>query len=371
MRFIFYSPVAFEQWDWRNSIEKGIGGSETSHVEMAWRLARRGHEVITYAPIPDDCPGEWRGTIWKRLDEVDWTLDGVWVLYRCPEKLDEFTEDHPRKTLWLLNQDWHYRTFTPERLAKLDKMLCLCEWHKRYCLETMSFPAEKIMVTSNGLKADLIEEVEKEGITRNPYRIMYASSPDRGLVHVIRAFAIAREFEPRLELHVFYGFNNLRKLTQMPRLQANADLCERLMKQVPGVTFHGRITQNQLYREWMSTGLWVYRTDFRETSCITCMEAQALGAIPIVSPVAALDENVHFGEAIEGDADDPLVGAKFAQAIVKWAHPTKQENTRKVMMAYARKRFDWERFVTEWEAEARMAQGLVIQSSAPAEELHV
>lgn len=356
MKFIFYSPVAFEQWDWRNSIEKGIGGSETSHVEMAWRLARRGHEVITYAPIPDDCPGEWRGTIWKPIDEVDWSQDGVWLLYRCPECIDQFTDDHPNKTLWLINQDWDYRTLTKERIEKLDKMVVLCHWHERYMLELHPTLAGKIMVTSNGLKADLIEQVEKESITRNPYRIMYASSPDRGLANVIRSFAIAREFEPRLELHVFYGFNNLRKLQRMRKLQAAADLCERLMRTVPNVTFHGRVTQDQLYREWCQTGMWVYRTDFHETSCITCMEAQGLGAIPIVSPVAALDENVHFGEAIEGEADDPLVGAEFAQAIVRWAHPQRQEGVRKVMMPYARKRFDWEVFVSQWEKEAENAR---------------
>lgn len=358
MRFILYSPVAFERWDWRNSIEKGIGGSETSHVEMAWRLAARGHEVITYAPIPDDCPGEWRGTTWKPVDQVDWSLDGIWVLYRCPEALDNFTDDHPGKVLWLMNQDWHYPTLNEARSKKLDKMMVLCEWHKRYCLETHPYMRDdQYMVTSNGLKPELIAEAEKDGIERNPYRIMYASSPDRGLANVIRAFAVAREFEPRLELHAFYGFNNLRKLTKHRKLQAKADECEALMRKVPGVFFHGRITQDQLYREWLKTGMWVYRTDFRETSCITSMEAQALGAIPIVSPVAALDENVHFGEAIRGDAEDELVGAAFAQAIVKWSNPKKQDEVRRGMMTYIRKRFDWEVFVTQWIKEAQQDLG--------------
>ena len=352
MRFILYSPVAFEKWDWRNSVEKGIGGSETSHVEMAWRLARAGHEVITYAPIPDDCPGEWRGTIWKPIEEVDWTLNGTWVLYRCPDALDNFTDPHSGKTLWLMNQDWDYSTLVGDRVTKLDKMMILCEWHAKYTLQRHPELAGKIMVTSNGLKPELIDEVDKENIERNPYRIMYASSPDRGLANVIRSFIVAREFEPRLELHVFYGFNNLRKLKNNKYLQGKADECERLMRNTPNVFFHGRVTQDQLYREWKKSGMWVYRTNFHETSCITCMEAQALGAIPIVSPVAALAENVDFGEAIHGDADDNLVGAEFAQAIVKWAHPQRQEAVRKQMVIYAKARFDWERFVKQWVKEA-------------------
>jgi glycosyltransferase involved in cell wall biosynthesis len=357
MKFILYSPVAFEPWDWRNSIEKGIGGSETSHVEMAWRLAARGHDVITYSPIPDDCPGEWRGTKWYPIDQVDWSQDGTWILYRCPEALDNFTDPHPGKTLWLMNQDWDYHTLVGDRLEKLDKMMILCEWHKRYTLERHPELDGKIMVTSNGLKPELIEEAEREGIERNPYRIMFASSPDRGLVNVIKSFIVAREFEPRLELHAFYGFNNLRKLTHNAGLQAKADECERLMRSTTNVFFHGRVTQDRLYREWLKSGLWVYRTNFQETSCITCMEAQALGAIPIVSPVAALDENVHFGQAIPGDADDNLVGAEFAQAIVQWANPSRQAEHRRLMMTYARKRFDWEVFVSQWIKEAEHAEG--------------
>lgn len=353
MRFILYSPVCFfETWDWRNSVEKGIGGSETSHVEMAWRLAREGHEVITYAPIPDDCSGEWRGTIWRKTEEVDWSMEGIWVLYRCPEALDNFSKEHPGQVLWLMNQDWHYNKLTKERCDKLDKMMVLCKWHERYCAQVHPNLVGKFMVTSNGLKPELIEEVEKENIERNPYRIMYASSPDRGLANLIRSFIVAREFEPRLELHAFYGFNNLRKLTGDKHLQFKADECEHLMRQTPNVFFHGRITQQQLYREWRKTGIWVYRTDFHETSCITSMEAQALGAIPIVSPVAALEENVDFGESIEGDAEDPLVGAEFAQAIVRWAHPGRQEAVRKQMVIYARARFDWQRFVKQWIEEA-------------------
>jgi len=319
---------------------------------MAWRLAARGHEVITYAPIPDDCPGEWRDTKWYPVDQVDWSLEGIWILYRCPEMLDQFPESHPYQTLWLMNQDWHYASLTAERSRKLDKMMVLCEWHKKYCLTTHPYLRDdQYMVTSNGLKPELIEEAERENIQRNPYRIMFASSPDRGLAGVIKAFIVAREFEPRLELHAFYGFNNLRKIASK-HLQAKADECEALMRITPNVFFHGRVTQNELYREWLKSGLWVYRTDFQETSCITCMEAQALGAIPIVSPVAALDENVHFGEAIRGDAEDPSIGAEFAQAIVRWAHPGRQEGVRRQMTMYARKKYDWERFVSQWEEEA-------------------
>ena len=59
MKFIFFSPVNFQRWDWRSSVETGIGGSETSHVEMAWRLANRGHEGINRSHL-DRLAGQLR-----------------------------------------------------------------------------------------------------------------------------------------------------------------------------------------------------------------------------------------------------------------------------------------------------------------------
>ena len=219
MRFIFYSPINFQRWDWRSSIDEGIGGSETSHVEMAWRLARRGHEVINYAPIREDCPSEWKGTKWYDLEKVDFSMDGIWVLYRCPETFDNFTLDHPNKALWLVHQDWDYPTLQGDRVTKLDKMLILCEWHKRYTLERHPELEGKIMVTSNAFKGDLLAQIEAEGIVRNPKKIMYASSPDRGLPQALEIVTRAQEFDPEIELHAFYGFNNIDKLTHAPQFR--------------------------------------------------------------------------------------------------------------------------------------------------------
>lgn len=360
MRVSFYSPIAFEPWDWRNSIESGIGGSETSQVEMAWRLARRGHDVTCYAPLPEDGPREWRGTHWRMLEEATFEDPGLWVLYRCPAELDKVTPA-PDRRFWLLWQDWDYPGLSESRSAKVERHVTLCQWHARYMAARYPYLAGKIWITSNGLKRDLLELVEgdtrrwvsEEGevisaaqITRDPHKIVFASSPDRGVARVIHAVSRAREVDPRVTLHVTYGFNNLDKIASF------ADTAATLRQQLdqPWIVNHGRISQPDLYRLWLSAGLWVYPTTFHETSCITSMEAQACGAIPIVSPVAALAENVGWGGWIDGSADDPLTLARFTGEILRWANPEMQATIRPDMMAWARERFDWERFVDQWEA---------------------
>jgi len=355
MSFVFFSPIAFEKWDFRNSVEKGIGGSETSHVEMAWRLARRGHEIITYAPIPNDCPGEWRGTKWYPLEKVDWTLKGVWVLYRCPEMADKFPaiEHRKKQQLWLMMQDWDYPQWTEKRIKNTDKIITLCKAHGRDVVMKHPLVKDNLWLTSNGIKIDLIEEIEKENIMRNPFRIMHASSPDRGLKQALISFKKAKEFVPELEFHAFYGFNNLKKLAKKNKdFKKIIDDLEELLDQ-PGVTFHGRVSQPELYREWLTSGIYIYETNFMETSNIASMEAQAMGAIPVFSPVYAQAENIQYGTPIEGDSYDPYTQSKFAAELIRLAtRPQLQEAIRPEMMTWARKRFDWQIFVEQWICEA-------------------
>lgn len=360
LTFIFYSPVAFEKWDFRNSIEKGIGGSETSHVEMAWRLAKRGHKVITYAPIPDDCPPEWRNTQWFDIKKADFTQEGIWILYRCPSIVDKFPPLETREVqgynqqLWLLMQDWDYPNWTPKRIKNTDLIITLCKAHGKDVIQKHPLIKENMWLTSNGIKTDLMDEVSKENIQRNPKKIIYASSPDRGLKQALKIFKKAREYDSELELYAFYGFNNLDKLiknTPQSALAKTKKEITELLKQ-PGVHFMGRISQVELYRQWLSSGIWLYCTNFAETSCITSMEAQAMGAIPLFSPAYAQRENVRFGVAIEGNADDVLIQAKFAAELVRMTSKPFSEEYRKEMMLDAINRFNWENFVTQWENKA-------------------
>jgi len=354
MTFHFYSGVHFEQWDWRNSVEKGIGGSETNHVEMAWRLARRGHEVNCYAPIPDDCSGEWRGTKWFRLDQADFSQAGVWLVYRQPELLDRF-DKRDDQIVWFVAQDEWYSGFTEERVAKIDRFLAFCPEHAKLCVSRCPKLKPKVWITSNGLKSDLVRESLAQNIERNPHRLMYASSPDRGLKHLLKIFSRAREHVPSLELHCFYGFDNIDKLIKHEErfkhyTKVKAEI-ESLMDQ-PNVHWHGRVSQQQLYQEWLASGIWCYPTNFFETSCITCMEAQALGAVPITNPIGALANNVRYGTFVQGDAwGDQLVQARYAAEIVRMATmPGLQDQIRRPMMKEAVTTMNWERWVDQWES---------------------
>jgi glycosyltransferase involved in cell wall biosynthesis len=357
LKFVFYSEPTFETWDWTNPDIQGIGGSETSHIEMAARLALRGHEVNSFAPVPWD--EQKAGTVRYR-DNVKWQHSNqftaasdhadVYVIYRAPRIADELPEGC---NAWLIFQDVDYRDhLTEERAAKFTRLVALCARHAEYLKVRYPFAAHKVCVSSNGIKRELIDQIALDPPERNPHRLIYASSPDRGMEYLLNIFPRAKEIIPDLELHLYYGFNNIDKLVERYGpdhfISRNAERLKQMTDQ-PGVTVHGRIGQPELLREWFKAGIWCHPSNFTETSCITCMDAQACGAIPLTQPLWAVGENVQHGVFIEGDVKSDLIQCRYVLELIRLAQPGVQEEIREDMMPWARQRFDWELIVDQWQ----------------------
>ena len=359
MKANLLSPIDwFEQWDFRNPDTTGIGGSETAHIELAWRLARRGWDVTSYAPIPADCPSIGpHGVKWIHHSKADLASPGLWLIYRSLKVVDDMpgTGQH----IWIILEDVDCPgEFTEERCEKIEYVIALCHDHASHLIRKYPYATKKIIVGANGIRRDLIEQVEKERIERNPKRLMFASSPDRGLLEMLKIFRRAREQDYELELHAFYGM----KRWDVPSISSNKAMSktrsdiEKWLDQ-PGVFWHQGLNQVDLCREWFKSGIWCHPTDFTETSCITCMDAQACGAIPITRPLWALRTNVRSGIFIEGSPkNDLLVRSRYVDAVLRLAaNPAAQAQIRPAMMMTARTEFSWERWTDYVEGAALVA----------------
>lgn len=361
MKFIFYSPDFGPAWDY-TSVEHGLGGSETYHVEMALRLAARGHEVDSYNNLAGAACVRG-GVHWRDLHSLRTITPygehkGTWIIQRQPEFIDRLAYDHlldgaAQQRFWHVYHDVDYPTATLERMARYDRLIALSPFHAEYLRNQEH---RNVSVGQSGIASDRMEALPHSDSIRNPRRLIYSSTPDRGLEHLLKSFARAREQVEDLELHCFYGWEGFdariaRDVTGECARQ-KAAIVEGLKQ--PGVTWHGRVGQTELWREFLKSGIWCYQTEFFETACITAMEAQALGAVPIFNPLWALQDNVFAGISIEGDCwRDRLVKARFAYEIVKLARsPEAQENMRAEMMPIARERFSWDRACEQFEAMA-------------------
>jgi glycosyltransferase involved in cell wall biosynthesis len=359
--FHFVAPVYFEQWDYRNPDDPGIGGSETQVVEMARRLAARGEEVRVFAPLRKDTESLYEGVHWHPLEEIERYRqeNAVWVLSRCPKLVDLGFGGET----WLVCQDEDYMfqdrdVWSPERVERIDRVLALCPTHQAALLKHEEL-AGKVWLSTNGVRVDLLEQMEQEGIERDPNKCMYFSSPDRGLVQaVLPNWGRVREFAPEAELHIYYGWDNIQKwIAKGVKNDAMRSLLARFerLKDREGVVWHGRMGQTALYRELLSASVWPYWSDFKETSCIASQEAQAAGLIPVVRPIWAVGDNVRFGLIYDGSAysDGLALASAVGYTASAVSDPAFQETLRPRMMQRSRFRFDWERVVDQYQCWER------------------
>jgi len=199
-------------------------------------------------------------------------------------------------------------------------------------------------VTRNGIP-DILPAPKKE----SGY-VIYASSPDRGLKNLIEWWPEIRHKYPRATLHVFYGFNQVykRREKEIPALAELREFIESAVQKDSSIIWHGNVGQDVLHDEFSKAVVWAYPTEFNEISCITAMKAQAMGAIPVCSAFAALNETVQYGVKI-GSSDYPDIVQnkdKFISAVVSMLW--KGDVLRSKMVEDASFRFSMSSLAKEW-----------------------
>jgi hypothetical protein len=170
-------------------------------------------------------------------------------------------------------------------------VLGVSEYHRRFLAE--AYDLERVACVPNGIDLDRFDPT----IKKIKGRCVYASSPDRGLLALLRLWPKIIGNEKRPELVIAYGFDNIDKWIASGR----HDLAEfkaevmALIEKTPQVVFRGRLPQDELAKLYCESYAWLYPSDFLETSAISAMEAMAGGCVPVCSSTGALKETVGDG----------------------------------------------------------------------------
>lgn len=340
----------FEKWS-PNNVKQGIGGSEEAVIYLSKELVKLGYKVTVYAD-PQDDTGEYDGVMylpWYELNVKD--EFNVLIVWRAVAFVD--TNFTAKKTYLWMHDVPVGPSFTEERMKKIDKIFVLSNFHKSLLKmyrggKLVDIPEDKVMVTSNGI----IPAVLNKKWQRDPFKLVYASSYDRGLVYLLNMWPAIKKEVPEAHLEIFYGWvlYDVVHANNPARARWKAQM-QQLMKQ-EGITDHGRIGHAELNKEIATAGVWAYPSSFEEISCINAMRAQALGAIPVVTNYAALKETVRYGVKVSVDittAEGQIEYQKELIAMLK--DPIRQEEIRKPMMEFAQKEFLWEKVAKNWKEE--------------------
>jgi glycosyltransferase involved in cell wall biosynthesis len=178
----------------------------------------------------------------------------------------------------------HFEPAFADMLVLADAIFVLSDWHREFAMhEQPDLDPDKIRVLKNCVDLERYPWSEDDAEERRlANSFFYSSSPDRGLVHILRLWPELRQRLPGATLTVAYGVERWvgGARWQHQKLGEMAVEIEALMKQ-DGIFDVGSVGQAQLAKIQTSSTAMLYPCDTiqsTETGCITAVEAGAAGA---------------------------------------------------------------------------------------------
>jgi glycosyltransferase involved in cell wall biosynthesis len=335
-----------EAWSPTTAAASGIGGSETAVIEVSRRLAAAGHRVRVFCNTPEE--GLFDRVEYRSLGSLE-DVTGCDLLIAWRDALP--LEWVPGRVKWLWVHDTTIHNARPWSLHSAGRVLALSQWHAQHLTAEHGVEWEKVAVTRNGI--DLARFAHTPA--RHEHRVIYSSSPDRGLEQLLDAWPAVRATVPDAELHVFYGWQMLEDAARREPDGAEANFLRVLQQKLAaladaGVVVRGRVDQTTLAREMLAAGAWVHPSTmpngepFTETSCIGAMEAQAAGCVVVYRPVGALPETVREGIRVD---ELETLGSRLALALAPISLHERQVIQARVSDA------GWDGVVEQWLAWAQ------------------
>jgi len=318
---VIYSGPSWEKWNYKNVDEGGIGGSETWVVWVARELSKIGYRVTVFADCPKS-PDHDGDVEWLHYGQYPKWVEQHWTDYFISSRTTD-TLKLPLRAgkIYVLSHDIFLLSQKEQIfLDKVTKFCALSEWHRDFLSDYHKIPKDKIVISSNGIDFNRFDRIN---IKRNPYRLIYSSSADRGLDTLLYLFDFMKKEIPELELHVFYGFENWIKSIKANGKDWELKKLNEIQKGLkkPGVFYHGRVGQKELAVEFLKSSLWAYPSDFEESFCITALEAQRAGVPVLASNYAGLqttvaDSGILIGNGTKGQSYTKEYREKFVAGAV-------------------------------------------------------
>ena len=193
------------------------------------------------------------------------------------------------------------------------------------------------------------------------HKLFFGSSYDRGLDIILFMWPEIISKYPDAELHICYGWNLFDKITAgNPERQRWKQGVMNLLQQ-KGVFEHGRVGKEELKKIRQSCGIWVYPTYFSEINCITALDCQADGLVPVTMNYAALKETVQSGVKIDWNIRELPTQSKYLEALLDMmGDKEKWEKESKKAIEFA-KNYTWDKISPLWTEEfsTKVSQPLV------------
>lgn len=287
MKILIYTGYHNPTLSKKRWLDEGIGGTEYCYIKLAEALVKQGHKVVVsglvdarvdsgvhYIPLEQlkkhQSPlGKNNGDKLRGYDHYNIVIAGQYINYFKELKRKKITFD--KSIFWLHNDDGWYNWYrgkvmkddeVNEALSQVDKFVCVSEFHVDIIKDKLKAfgytPHDSttyIQSIDNAIDLDDWNNIKASKIKG---RIIWSSSPDRGLKTILDNWSDLKQARPELTLTI-----------ACPPYASDWDAG--LIKQ-DGIEYLGALSPKRLKEEQYKAEYWIYQSEYLETYCITAVE---------------------------------------------------------------------------------------------------
>ena len=345
----FLADGGFNKWSGSTILKEGVGGSETYIIELARYIQRSGnYNVVVFCNCENN--EVFEGVEYRYiLEYFDFIRNNVvehCIISRYSEYIPFTLKSHVKNVYFVAHD------LTPTGIIfplenKLKKVFCLSEWHVEYF--TNIFPQLKNITVPfyYGIDKELFDCKSSK---KKSYKFIYSSFPHRGLLALLQIWPRIIKKYPSASLYIHCDVENqwVNENTQ-DHMKILKDVLYNMLKvKTYNIYYMGWTSKEILAQSWKTADVWLYPCIFKETFCLTALEAAISKTLVVTNDLAALKNTV-------GDRGlvIPMEGELISE---KWYNECLNRmfeilDNREKREYYVNKNYEWAKNMT-WENRA-------------------
>lgn len=322
----------------------GVGGAELALMTFCEGFHDKGYNVTLYNNPKNDKDSRFEQ---RHIGSFDPKEDrDLLIVFRSPNGLVENSKGY--KVWWSCDQSTigDFRDFA----RRVNKIVTISEFHSDYFRAMYgisdSIPIDLPIRIEDYGRYDELNHYEVKPRDKIPYRCIFTSIPDRGLMQLYPAWEQISAAVPEASLVITSDWR-----LWDPNLPGNIAQEFRLrFSNQNGVIYRGAIPRRDLVAEQEKAQLHLYPCVYDELFCISVAESQVAGAVPVTSDVGAL-KTTNMGVHVVGNPYDKKWTAAFVEQVVELLRDqVKLEKLGSKIQIKALKRFDPDEVLGKWES---------------------
>lgn len=263
--------------------------------------------------------------------------------------------DKSKKNILVLNDlpdDPESAHLADEKLRKrFDKIVCVSNWQMQYYNMVHGIPYAEMHMLSNGIEP--IDVPLKKSFNNNKVKLIYHTTPHRGLEILVPVFEYLAKQDPDIHLDVYSSFSIYGWSERDRAYQELFDKC----KQHDQITYHGARPNKEVREALQESHIFAYPSIWPETFCLAAVEAMSAKNFVVCPNYAALPEVTgKWARTYQWSEDKNMHANRFAQELMIAIHLVRSQqdmmhNLLEHQKAYYDNFYNWPGTLTDqWNA---------------------